>query len=468
MAQLSNTIYKRETAVVERIVQFGTGNFLRAFVDWLVDDLNKSQNLDFGIVIVQSTNGKTAQTINEQDGLYTVVTQGLKNGKQVDETQVIESVTRSIALQTQYEDYLKLATSPDLQIVVSNTTEAGIRYEDVEASQQPSTNFVANLTHFLWARYKAFSGDPTKGLTILPCELIEANGDELKSTIIRYAKAWDLESSFIDWVINANTFCNTLVDRIVPGYPKDQKDALEKRLNYTDQLLVMAEPYYIWVIEATESLRQILPFEETIHNVLLVDSLQVYRERKVKVLNGAHTALTPIALLLQIETVSEALANPVIETYVEQFISKEVLPTIDADEPALVQYKNDVIERFKNPYIKHYVKSIALNTIAKYKTRNVPTLVEFAGKSTQLPKYSLTALAAWIYLYKTESLFEPTDEVAIIEYIRSHDVQSILQSEQLWGVDLTQMDGATTFVEVAIKSFEQQQAAEWVAALEAK
>ena len=468
MTQLSNAVYKRQTAVVERIVQFGTGNFLRAFVDCLVDDLNKSQSLDLGVVIVQSTNGQTAQTINEQEGLYTVVTQGLKNDKEINDAQVIECVTRSIALQSEYEAYLALAASPNLQIIVSNTTEAGIHYVNIPYDQQPSTNFVANLTHFLYRRYEAFNGDQTRGLTILPCELIEANGDELKATIIQYAKAWHLQEAFIEWLHVANTFCNTLVDRIVPGYPKDQIEDLTARLGYEDELVVIAEPYYIWVIEATESLRNVLPFKADIHNVLLVDSLQLYRERKVKVLNGAHTALTPMALLLNVETVSEALAHPVIGEFVENYIVQEVLPTIDADEASLEQYKNDVIERFKNPFIKHYVKSIALNTIAKYKTRNVPALLEYAQETGELPFRAVTALAAWIYLYKNDRLFTPTDEAATIKILRSQDVQSILQNESLWGADLTAIEGLVSFVEQAMQAFEKLQAKEWIAALEVK
>ena len=468
MTQLSNAVYKRQTAVVERIVQFGTGNFLRAFVDWLVDDLNRSQSLDLGVVIVQSTNGQIAQTINEQDGLYTVVTQGLKNGEEINDAQVIECVTRSIALQTEYEAYLALAASPDLQLVVSNTTEAGIHYATIPYDQQPSTSFVANLTHFLYKRYEAFNGDQTKGLTILPCELIEANGDELKATIIQYAKAWYLPEAFTEWLHEANTFCNTLVDRIVPGFPKDQIEGLTARLGYEDELIVMAEPYYIWVIEAMESLRNVLPFKANVHNVLLVDSLQLYRERKVKVLNGAHTALTPVALLLNVETVSEALAHPVIGEFVEKFIAQEVLPTIDADEASLELYKNDVMERFKNPFIKHYVKSIALNTIAKYKTRNVPALLEYAQKTGELPTRAVTALAAWIYLYKNEQQFTPIDEAATIELLRSQNTRTILQNESLWGADLTVIEGLESFVEQAMQAFEKQQANEWLAALEAK
>lgn len=449
MQQLSERHYTRQTAVVERVIQFGTGNFLRAFVDWLIDDVNKQQQTDIGVVVVQSTNGSTAARMNEQNGLYTVLTQGLQDGERVDAHTVVECVTRSIALQQQYEDYLQLATAEDIRYIVSNTTEAGIRYEELAYEQRAMPNFVANVTQLLYARYRAFSGDRQKGFVFLPCELIEQNGDTLRQVILQYAQAWALPADFVAWVSEANTFCNTLVDRIVPGYPKDAATVAET-LGYEDCLMVMAEPYYIWVIEGGEVLAKALAFD-TRWNVLFVDDLSYYRERKVKVLNGAHTALTPLACIANVATVREAVEHAEISVFLTRLLQREVLPTIDAPQQELTMYMNDVVERFKNPFIDHYVKSIALNAISKFKTRNVPIIVQRA--KTALPVETLTALAAWIYLYRTPEKFEPTDDAATIAFIRTHSIEAILQNVSLWGVNLDDIVGVRSFVTQTIERF---------------
>lgn len=465
MQQLSNEVYTRKTAVVERIVQFGTGNFLRAFVDWLINEANIQQQQDLGIVIVQSTSGSTSEVINAQDGLYTLVTQGIQNGKQVNYEQVIESVTRSISLQKQYEEYMKLAISEDLQYVVSNTTEAGIVYEELPFDKQPSTNFVANVTHFLWKRYETFGGDPSKGLIFLPCELIEQNGTALKNGIVSYANAWNLEQNFIDWVTSANTFCNTLVDRIVPGFPKSQHEELTMKLGYHDKLFVSAEPYYIWVIENEEALHS-FPLVNNKFEVKLVEDLSYYRERKVKMLNGAHSALTPLAILMKIDTVGQVMEHPGLKPFVQRLLAQEVIPTINGDKEQLITYQQAVLERFENPFIAHYVKSIALNAIAKFKTRNIPTLLAYYTQYETLPKHLTTALAAWIYLYQTPAVFSPQDAPEAIEQINANSLEVVLRNENLWGIDLTTIPQLEQFVWQAIAAFKEQQTAQFIAELE--
>ena len=465
MQQLSNEVYTRKTAVVERIVQFGTGNFLRAFVDWLIHEANLQQQQDLGIVIVQSTSGSTSEVINAQDGLYTLVTQGIQNGKQVNYEQVIESVTRSISLQKQYEEYMKLAVSEDLQYVVSNTTEAGIVYEELPFEQQPSTNFVANVTHFLWKRYETFGGDPSKGLIFLPCELIEQNGTTLKNGIVSYANAWNLGKNFIDWVTSANTFCNTLVDRIVPGFPKSQHEELTLKLGYDDKLLVSAEPYYIWVIENEEALHS-FPLVNNKFEVKLVEDLSYYRERKVKMLNGAHSALTPLAILMNIDTVGQVMEHQTLRPFVQRLLVEEVIPTINGDKEQLITYQQAVLERFENPFIAHYVKSIALNAIAKFKTRNIPSLLAYYKQYETLPKHLTTALAAWIYLYQTPAVFSPQDAPEAIEQITAKPLAAVLRNENLWGIDLTTIPQLEQFVGQAIAAFKEHQTAQFIAELE--
>lgn len=465
MQQLSNEVYTRKTAVVERIVQFGTGNFLRAFVDWLIHEANLQQQQDLGIVIVQSTSGSTSEVINAQDGLYTLVTQGIQNGQQVNYEQVIESVTRSISLQNQYEEYMKLAVSEDLQYVVSNTTEAGIVYEQLPFDAQPSTNFVANVTHFLWKRYETFGADPSKGLIFLPCELIEQNGTALKNGIVSYANAWDLGQSFIDWVTGANTFCNTLVDRIVPGFPKSQYEELTLKLGYEDKLLVAAEPYYIWVIENEEALHS-FPLVTNQFEVKLVDDLSYYRERKVKMLNGAHSALTPLAILLDTDTVGQVMEHSKLRPFVQRLLVQEVIPTINGDKEQLMTYQQAILERFENPFIAHYVKSIALNALAKFKTRNIPSLLAYYKQYATLPKHLTTALAAWIYLYQTPEVFSPQDAPEAIEQIKAKPLAGVLSNENLWGIDLTTIPQLEQFVGEAITAFKESQTAQFIAELE--
>src|SRR5690606_18058424 len=283
--------------------------------------------------------------------------------------------------------------------------------------------------------------------------------------IVSYANAWNLGQNFIDWVTNANTFCNTLVDRIVPGFPKTQQEELTLKLGYHDKLLVSAEPYYIWVIENEETLHS-FPLANDKFEVKLVEDLSYYRERKVKMLNGAHSALTPLAILMHIDTVGQVMEHQTLRPFVQRLLAEEVIPTINGDKEQLITYQQAVLERFENPFIAHYVKSIALNAIAKFKTRNIPSLLAFYKQYETLPKHLTTALAAWIYLYQTPAVFSPQDAPEEIEQISEKPIEAVLRDENLWGTDLTTIPQLEQFVVQAIEAFKEQKTAQFIAELE--
>ena len=271
-----------------KIVQFGEGNFLRAFVDYAFQRLNMECDFNAGIAIVQPIDRGLVKMLNDQDGLFTLFMKGVREGKEIQEQELITNIVKGVDPYTDFNDYLSLAREDELAIIISNTTEAGITYLDSDKpDMRPPNSFPAKLTVLLYERYQHFKGDANKGLTIIPCELINYNSDTLKEIILKYIGLWDLDEGFKTWILDHNSFHNTLVDRIVPGYPKDQIDEYAKQLDYEDKLIVTAETFFLWVIEGDEDLKKILPFDKTDLNVLIVKNMQAYRTRKVRILNGA-------------------------------------------------------------------------------------------------------------------------------------------------------------------------------------
>ncbi|MBU5594482.1 tagaturonate reductase [Amphibacillus sp. MSJ-3] len=454
MKQLSAKEVKK-TNYPERVLQFGEGNFMRAFVDWQIDQLNKAGLFNGSVVIVQPLEQGLGDVINQQDGLYTLILEGMKDGQAVREKQIIESVSRVINPFQQKDDYFALAQAPELEFIFSNTTEAGIVFdqEDLLTDELPKT-FPGKLTAFLYQRFIHFNGDDTKGMTIIPCELIENNADQLKKCILQYADLWDLPKEFVTWIEQANQFCNSLVDRIVPGYPKDKAKEIEAELGYADQLIVVAEHYHLWVIEGDQALADQLPVEKIGLNTLFVEDLTPYRSRKVKILNGTHTAMTPISYLMGLETVEEAINDPLINAYLTALLNDEVLTTLPMEADELQAYTNSVLERFENPYIKHQLLSISLNSIAKFATRNLPVLLEFYQKEGKLPDKLVFAFAALLYFYRNEQKILKDDREILdrfeslwLNFDGSKDsalslVHSVLSEESWWnGEDLTKLEG---------------------------
>lgn len=416
-----------------KVLQFGEGNFLRAFCDWMIDVLNEKTDFNGNVQIVQPIKQGMGEMINAQDGLYHVVLNGIQNGVRVNEDRLITCVESVINPYDDYNKFLALAENPDLEFVFSNTTEAGIVFGDDDT-------FPAKATSFLYHRFKA-NGKP---LTFLPCELIEKNGDALKTAIHQYIALWKLPADFKNWVDSKITFCNTLVDRIVPGFPKETIREIHQRTGFEDNLAVMAEPFHLWVIEAN---KEIIPFAKVGLDVKFVPDITPYRTRKVRILNGAHTTLVPVAYLKGLRTVRESVEDKEVGDYLQKAIHEEIIPTLDLPKEELVRFANEVMERFENPFIKHELSSIALNSISKYKVRVLPSVLEYISIKKELPKRLLYSLAALIELYRNPI----NDTPEVLEFFRKawaandpvYAAKVVLGNKDLWGTDLNEIDGLT-------------------------
>ena len=385
----------------ERVLQFGEGNFLRAFVDWMIHQMNKKGLFNGRVVVVQPIAEGLVEKLNEQDGLYTLILRGLKNGKPTEIKEIISSVSRGINPYKDWDEFIKCAENPQIEFVISNTTEAGIAYDREDSIEmKPPRSFPGKLTAYLYHRFKHFNGDPEKGMIIIPCELIDRNGDNLKKIVLQLADDWNLPGEFKIWVKEHNIFLNTLVDRVVTGYPKDEIEAIREKLGYEDELLDTGELFHLWVIEGPKELSEKLPFTKVGLNVIWTDDMTPYRTRKVRILNGAHTSSVPAAFLYGLETVGEMMDHEVMGEYVRSIIYDEIIPSIDLDRNMLTEFADAVIERFKNPFIKHYLISILLNSTSKFKARVLPSIKEYYSKYGNLPEKLTFSMAALIAVYK--------------------------------------------------------------------
>ena len=453
----------------ERILQFGEGNFLRGFVDWQVQVLNEKTDFNGSVVVVQPRGSEKIERLNRQDGLFTLYLQGIKDGKPVNEHRVINSISRGINLQTDYQDYIELAGKEELRFIVSNTTEAGIAFNpEDKLEDRPQKSFPGKLTAFLYYRFQAFSGDNQRGCIIIPCELIENNGEKLKEIVLQYAKEWNLGQEFTDWAENANTFCSSLVDRIVPGFPEDTMDEKTAELGYKDDLLVVGEQYHLWAIQGHEWLKKELPVSGTGLNTLIVDDLAPFRTRKVRILNGAHTAMTAVGYLYGLDTVEEAVNDPEVGQFIRGLISDEIIPTLEGPKEELTTYANEVLSRFANPYIKHYLMSISLNSISKFQARNLPALLDFVNKYNALPKRMVFAQSSLIYFYRGKRGQEDIalqDSPEVMEYFKTLCEQfdnsksdfgelskKVLSEQTLWGMDLAEVPNLSEGVSENLQS----------------
>jgi len=442
----------------EKVLQFGEGNFLRAFVDWMFNELNKKAGFNGSIVVVQPIDKGMVNMLNEQDGLYTLYLRGLKNGKPESIHETIDVISRGINAYTDFQDYLKTAEGADMRYVISNTTEAGITYdENDKPTDTPPNSFPAKLAVWLYHRYDTFKGDPSKGVHIIPCELIEKNADNLKRIILQLAEKWGYEQGFIDWLNNDCTFSNTLVDRIVPGYPRERIAEITDELGYEDKQVVEGEHFHLWVIEAPEQLQKELPFPSIGLDVKYVKDLTPYRTRKVRILNGAHTALVPVAYLYGIDTVREAVEHPVVGKFFKEELFEEIIPTLDLQKEELEQFANEVIDRFRNPYIKHQLMSIALNSWSKFQTRVLPSILEYKKRFGKIPERLAFSLAATIEFYKGKRGNEDialNDDAAALKLLKDawaksdgseasikNVVTEVLGYEKNWKQDLNQVEG---------------------------
>jgi tagaturonate reductase len=449
-----------------KVIQFGEGNFLRAFIDHAFQELNDTVDFNAGIAVVQPIENGMVNLLNEQDGLYTLFMKGLSKGQEVQEKKLISNLVSGINPYTNFSDYLALAKEEELQFIISNTTESGIAYVSTDTpDMQPPSSYPAKVTVLLHERFKHFNGDSAKGLAIIPCELINYNADTLKEIILKYSNDWNLGADFKKWIEESNTFHNTLVDRIVPGYPRAEIDEYNKQLDYTDNLIVSAETFFLWVIEGGEDLKKKLPFHKTNLDVKIVADMQPYRTRKVRILNGAHTAMVPFSLMYGNETVKETVDNTFTGEFINKAIFDEINETIDMDKKELDLFAEDVLDRFRNPFIKHNLSSIALNSISKFKVRVLPSILGYITKFGKVPTNLTFAFACLIRFYKGSwnGTALPVDDskeiVDEFQGIWSGDaaaaVQKTLQNTEFWGEDLTKIKGLSEALVLALNEIEE-------------
>ena len=466
MERLTRKNAKLTETLPIKVVQFGEGNFLRAFVDFVIDKLNKEANFNAGVAVIQPLTGGLVGMLNEQDGVYNLFMKGIKQGKEIQEQRTISCIQKGINPYNNYEEYLKLAEEESLEFIISNTTEAGIAYDETDTLEgMPQKSFPAKLTALLYRRFEHFNGDSAKGLTIIPCELINYNADTLKKIILQYAELWELETDFVTWINNSNSFHNTLVDRIVPGYPKDDIDAYQSKLDFEDKLIVSAEVFLLWVIEGGDKLKSKIPFDQIDENILVVEDMQPYRTRKVRILNGAHTTMVPFSILFGNETVKETVDHEFTGAFVKDAIFKEIIPTLSLPEEELKTFAEEVLDRFRNPFIKHQLASIALNSISKFKVRVLPSLLAFQKDCNRLPLHLTFAFACLIRFYRGDwnnhTLPINDDDAVVAELKRIwelHSYQEIseqaLKNEKFWDQDLTQIPELKEQVAVALELIE--------------
>ncbi len=411
----------------EKIIQFGEGGFLRGFVDWILQEMNEKTDFDGSAVVVQPIEHGMCDKLSEQNCVYTHIMRGIENGEAVSKSKIIDVLSRCVKPYDEFDKYLELAKQKDLRFVFSNTTESGITYdENDDLYGNPPKSFPAKLTRLLYERFKL----NLKGFIFLPCELIDKNGETLKSIILKIADDNSLGEDFKKWIECENTFCNTLVDRIVTGYPKDEKIDLP----YTDNMLNTSELFHLWVIEAPKDILKEIPFDKTGLNIIVTDNLEMYRTRKVRILNGAHTSMIPYAMLEGIETVKDCMENEKMCEFVKKCVFDEIIPTLDLPKEELVSYAEDVFLRFNNPFIKHLCASISLNSVSKFKVRVLPSILEYIKRYEKMPENLIFSLAKLIEFYKKGT---PTDDEDVIRFMKEKSVKEILANKDFWGEDLS-------------------------------
>ncbi|MEM6964001.1 MAG: tagaturonate reductase [Bacteroidota bacterium] len=455
-----------------KIIQFGGGNFLRGFFDWMVDTLNEKTDFDAGVIVVKPTERGDYTALRNQDGLFHVSTNGIKDGQLISKNELVRCVNQVVHPYRAWETFLRTAELASIRFIVSNTTEAGIKVNSEDQfTDTPPKEFPAKLTRWLYRRFSYFKGNETKGCIIMPCELIENNGDALRSAILEYTRLWSLGDDFQKWILDHNIFCNTLVDRIVPGFPTTRKAELFQKIGYQDDLLVDAEPYHIFVIQSEKDIKDELPFHQTNLNVVFADDLASYRTLKVRILNGAHTLMVPVGYMSGLESVREAVESEIIGKYIQATLWEEIIPSLDFPPEVSEKYAAEILDRFRNPFIHHRLISIALNSITKFKTRLLPSLLDFYNKKNTLPPRIVFSFASliWMYRGKRKSAIIPLqDNPETITFFKKlwsdfynntitidDLVKTVLASVDFWQKDLNEVEGLRETLVKHLKDFEE-------------
>ena len=433
----------------ERIIQFGEGNFLRAFIDWIIYNMNEKTDFNSSVVVVQPIDKGMVDMLNAQDDLYHVNLQGLDKGETVNSLTMIDVISRALNPYTQNNEFMKLAEQPEMRFVISNTTEAGIAFDpSCKLTDAPASSYPGKLTQLLYHRFKTFNGDKSKGLIIFPCELIFLNGHKLKETIYQYIELWQLGDEFKTWFEEACGVYATLVDRIVPGFPRKDIAAIKEKLQYDDNLVVQAEIFHLWVIEAPQEIAKEFPADKAGLNVLFVPSEAPYHERKVTLLNGPHTVLSPVAYLSGVNIVRDACQHPVIGQYINKVMFDELMETLNLPKDEL---------------------KIILNSFPKYEARHLPALNTYLQRKGELPKGLVLGLAAIITYYKggvreDGAEITPNDAPEIMQLLKdlwaTGDTQKVtegvLAATSIWGEDLNNIPGLTAAVKADLDSIQEK------------
>lgn len=492
LPKLSAEIVEKGAALPERVLQFGEGGFLRGFVDWMIHGMNQKGEFNGRIAVVQPIARGMIRELNQQNGLYTLLMRGVENGKVVERTELINAISRGINPYIHFADFLACAHNADLRFVVSNTTEAGIVYKpEDKLSDTPQASFPGKLTRFLLERYQVFQGDKSKGLVMLPCELIDRNGDKLKKAVLQMAENWALAPEFTAWVNSACIFTNTLVDRIVTGYPKAEIGQLWEKAGYEDNLYVTSELFHFWVIEGPESLRAELPLEKCGFHAVFTTDMTPYRERKVRILNGSHTGMALGAYLAGKTFVGDCMKDPVIYSHIQKMLNEEIIPMLTLPKAELEAFAAAVLERFANPFIDHELLSISLNSVSKYTARNLPILEQYIARNGAVPKRLAFGISALLAFYRGTEIrngaligdrdgdeYPIKDNHEILEWFaeawQKYDgtaasvsalVDAALAQKTWWGKDLRALPGLAAVVSAQLQTILTLGAAEAFATL---
>ena len=446
----------------ERVLQFGEGNFLRAFVDYFIDVMNEKAGFNSKVVLCQPIESGLSDMINEQEGLYTLFLRGFQDGQEVNKKRVISCVSRCLNPYSDFEAVLECASNPDLRFITCNTTEAGIAYDpSCQFTDTPANSYPGKLTQFLYRRFQKFGQEEGKGFIILSCELIDDNGKELEKCVLKYAEQWNLGEDFIAWIKKENTFCSTLVDRIVTGYPRNEADAICEELGYKDNLIDTGEIFGFWVIEGPQSIKDEFPVDKAELPILITDNHKPYKQRKVRILNGAHTSFVLGAYLAGQDIVRDCMHDDVICGFMNKTIYDEIIPTLDLPKEELLNFASAVTERFKNPFIDHALLAISLNSTSKCKARVMPSLKEYIKLQGSLPACITASFAFYIAFFNGHTLTEDglvasrkgndytvKDDKNVLEFYLAHKddsvedlVHAVCTNTGFWGEDLTALEG---------------------------
>ncbi len=441
----SKAINKNEYPI--KVMQFGEGNFLRAFVDYMIEIANEKGVFGGSIAIVKPISFGSLDAFKEQDNLYTVVLRGKEKGNVVNDSRIITSVSKTYDCKEDYEEYMFLAHLDTLRFIVSNTTEAGIVLDKNDTFEGLPNTYPGKLTKFLYERYTAFNGDRDKGIIILPVELIEENGKKLKECVLALCDAWNLSGEFKNWVNECNVFCSTLVDRIVTGYPRGYADKVCEELGYEDKLVDIGEPFALWVIESEKDISGELPLDKIGLPVVFTDNHKPYKERKVRVLNGAHTSSVLAGYLYGLDIVRDCMSDGLMGNFIRKVVNDEIVPQVNLPLDEVKEFANSVFERFENPFIDHALLSISLNSVSKWKARVLPSFKDYYKNNGSLPKLITFSLSALLAFYSSNDLRDDglyAKRANGDEYI-IHDDKSVLEF-------FAENTGKTDFIEKACKN----------------